>query len=301
LPALVTTLLARLEAADALHAAGRFGSALTAYEDLIERAQERGDRAVEAAARSMAARCLLARGDLEGGRAHLQAAGELADVDDASAHARRHAARVRLAAHDPDLVAVDHALQAYLWWADEHDHPAALVDACTLAAGRASGAERATWLERAAHEAAAANLHAEVGRLFTDLGACLDGLGRLEDALEAYERALRQHEATGTVRQRVGSRWAAGEACLRLDDPASAQSHLEAAVRLAEASDDALDLLALALADLARVHEAAGDVVEARHTILRAARVGREQDLADLWPARWVGLVAFARTLDLDV
>lgn len=301
MPALVTTLIVRLEAADVLHAVGRFGSALTSYEDLIERAQERSDRPVEAAARSMAARCLLARGDLDGARAHLDAVSALGARDDVPVEARRQAAAARLALHDPDPSVAEVALAGYVRWADERDHAPSLIDACGLCASRADGFERATWLERAAHEATAAGLSREIGRLFTDLGACLDGLGRLDDALVAYERALRGHAETGTVRQQVGGRWAAGEAALRLEDFPLAQEHLEAAIRLAETSDDALDLLALALADAARVYEAAGDVVEARHAVLRALRVAREQDLAELWPGRFGALLDLARALDLDV
>jgi len=300
-PALVTTLLSRLEAADLLHAQGRYGSALAAFEELIERAQERSDRRIEVAARSMAARCLLSRGDTEGARAHLEAAPVLSSPHDIAIEARRQAARARLALHDPDPSIAEAGLTAYLRWADASDHAPALVDACTITAGRVHGAERATWLERAAHEAAAAGLRPEIGRLFTDLGACLDGLGDLEGALTAYERALREHREVGTTRQLVGSLWAAGEAALRLEDYPLAQGHLERAVALAEPSDDALDLLALALADAARVYQAAGDVVEARHAVLRAVRVAREQDLAELWPARFKALLELGRSLDLDV
>lgn len=297
----MTTLLSRLEAADALHEQARFGSALAAYEDLVERAQERSDRSVEVAARSMAARCLLCRGDLEGARSHLAAAEAVSDPSDISAVARRWAAQARFALHEPDPHATQAAVDAYLRWADRHDHAPAIVDACSLAAERSDGEDRAAWLERAAHEAVSSELHGDIGRLFTELGACLDSLGRLDHALAAYESALRQHLQTGTLRQQVGARWAAGEAALRLEDYPLASSHLEAAVRSAERSDDALDLLALALSDLARVYEAAGDVVEARRAVLRSVRVAREQDLPGLWPARWRSLIAFAHQLELEV
>lgn len=300
-PALMTSLLNRLDAADALFAQSRFGAALAAYEDLVERAQERSDRSIEVQARSMAARCLLSRGDLDGSRSHLAACRPLVAAAGRVGERRYRSSLARLAAHEPDTRAAEQALDAYLRWADQAGDSPGLVDACTLWADRSEGEERVMWLQRAVDEARASGVVEDLGRLWTELGASLDSLGRLDEALAAYESAVEQQDAGGPLRKQVGSRWAAGEAALRLEDFPLARAHLEAGVKLAENADDAMDLLALALSDLARVYEAEGDVVEARRVTLRAVDLAREQDLAGLWPARWRSLMDFGRSLELDL
>ncbi|TVQ94780.1 MAG: hypothetical protein EA397_00880 [Deltaproteobacteria bacterium] len=301
MPALMTSLRNRLDAADAMHEQSRFGAALAAYEDLVERAQERSDRSIEVQARSMAARCLLSRGDLDGARAHLDAAAPMIFTAGAVGERRYRAARARLACHDPGAASVESVLHDYLRWADSQGDATAIIDACTLFSERTEGEQRVMWLQRAVDEGRASGVVQDLGRLLTELGACLDGLDRLDEALAAYESAIEHQDAGGPLRKRVGSRWAAGEAALRLEDYPLARAHLESGVQLAENTDDALDLLTLALSDLARVYEAAGDVVEARRVTLRAVDLAREQDLAGLWPARWRSLMEFGRSLDLDL
>ena len=297
MPALVTTLNARLESAQALHESGRFGAALAAFEDLVGLAQERGDRPVEVVGRSMAARCLLRRRDAEGARQHLQAAGGLVDPVHLDAHASYRSALARLAVAEADI----DALRSYLEWADNHAHAPSNVDACRLLAQQLHGEERATWLERGEQEAEAAGLTAELGALRTELAAALEQVERIDEALAAYERALVAHRNGGSPRQVIGACWAVGATAVGLEDWPLARTRLEEAVQLGADAEEAFDLLALALGDLARVHEAAGDVVEARHLVLRAVKLARDQDLASLWPARWQGLVAFGRALELDV
>ena len=78
-----------------------------------------------------------------------------------------------------------------------------------------------------------------------------------------------------------------------------ARTHLDEAIRLARHSGEADDLLSLALADLARVHEALDDVIEARHHLVASLKLARQQELATLWPQRWETLVRFARRLEV--
>jgi tetratricopeptide (TPR) repeat protein len=297
LPALVTTLSARLEAADALFAQGRPG-ALAAYEEVIARAQDKSDRAMEVSARSMAARCLLSRHDAEAAAAHLLAAEVVVDPWHLPSYLRFRAARARV----DSARGVAEAYRAYLSWAEEHDQPEAVVDAARLCAAATTGEPRVVLLERAVEVAVESGREPELGVLFTELAAALDEAGRAEEAFYAYESALRHVRATAKgARNLAGAAWAAGASALRIDDFPLARTRLEEAIRLSEGQDEASDLLALALGDLARVAEAAGDVVEARHLVLRAIKLGREQDLRARAPERWDALVFTARALDLDV
>ena len=79
------------------------------------------------------------------------------------------------------------------------------------------------------------------------------------------------------------------------------RSLLDTAVAVAEQAGGCEDLIALALADLAVIHEASGDVVEARRMVLRAMNLAKEADLPHLWPARWSSILRYARRLELDV
>lgn len=297
MPALVTTLNARLQAAEALHELGRFGAALTAFEDLVVRAQERRDRPIEVVGRSMAARCLLRRRDLDGAREHLQSAGELVDPVHIDAHASYRAALARLAVAENQTG----ELRRYLEWADQHAHAPSVVDACRLLAQHAEVEDRSSWLERAEQEAEASGLSAELGSLRTELAAALEELGRIDEAMAAYERALVAHRDGGSPRQLVGACWASGATAIRLDDWPLARTRLEEAVQLGDSAEETFDLLALALGDLARVYQAAGDIVEARRLLLRSVKLARDQDLPSVWPARWQSLVSLGRDLELDV
>jgi len=62
---------------------------------------------------------------------------------------------------------------------------------------------------------------------------------------------------------------------------------------------DCMDLQAWIRSDLALAYEAAGDVVGARHQIVRALQLAKEQDLASLWPDRHGVLLAHARRLEV--
>lgn len=300
--ALVTTLTARIEAADALLDQGRLGAATTAWQDLLDKAQDKADRAAETIARAMIARCLLAgkEPDAERARVHLRAVEPTLDDQPVDAQARVQGTRARLHLHGPPPHDPE-PLRDYLRWADEHGHAASVVDACLLLAHASTGEERATWLSRAVDEAEFSGRIGEAGRLALQLGGLLDSLDRPEEAVRAYKRALAHQESHGTPRGIVSAAWAKGAVQARLEDEPDAREALELAVRRAEATEDARDLLALALADLARVVESAGDVVEARRLVLRAVRIAKEEDLPSLWPDRWQALVRHGRALELDV
>ena len=98
----------------------------------------------------------------------------------------------------------------------------------------------------------------------------------------------------------MGAGWAVGATAVRLEDWPLARQKLEAAITLAETEDSCQDLLAFALADLAKACEAAGDVIEARRLVLRAMTVAREQDIHRFFPERWQVIVSYARSLELD-
>ena len=99
----------------------------------------------------------------------------------------------------------------------------------------------------------------------------------------------------------VAACWACGTTAIRLEDWPYARQLLEEAVRLGAESDEIGEVVALALLDLARVHEAAGDVVEARRLVIRAASKGREHGLPSYAPRRWRDLVDYGRNLELEL
>ncbi|MFK7927137.1 MAG: hypothetical protein AB8H79_03040 [Myxococcota bacterium] len=296
MPALVTTLNSRLETATALFEQGRLGAALTAFEELVSLAQERSDRATEIMGRAMAARCLIKRRDVDGAAAHLSAVqlgfDELPIDVDACLHGSQ--ARLAMAQGRADL-------RAYLRWADEREHAASIIDACMLLAESSPAEEQATWLERAVGEAEASGRIHQAGALALQLGGVLDGLGRGEESVSAYVRAIGHQRSHGSTRGVVSAGWAAGTVLVRLESYPQAREVLEQAVESAEDNDQVRDLLALSLAELARVHEAAGDVVEARRLVIRSLRLGREEDLPSLWPERWRSLIQYGQSLELDV
>ena len=192
-------------------------------------------------------------------------------------------------------------LRAYLDWARDAGAWEEAIDACCLLASTSrTNEDKASWLHMAADLAAQHELDALGGKVFHDLAVVLELLERHEDALDAWENAARRHAMTGTVRQQVSAAWAAGSIAIRLEDYALAQTRLEAAARAAEPTDDCGDLLALALADLAIVHELTGDVVEARRSLLRALVLARENDLVTNWPNRWRTMGEQARRLDVE-
>jgi len=298
--ALVTTLTAPLEAADSLYDQGRLGAALTAYRDLLDQAQDKADRAAEAIARAMLARCLLlipedgADQQTEADH-HLQAISPFEHDLPLEAQARIRGTYARMRAGQQS------ALRDYLTWADDHGHGPSVIDACVLLSRSHQGEERATWLSRAVDEAEVVGRLRQAGTLALELGGILDALGRLEESARAYGRALQHQQTHGSPRGAASAAWAKGNVQARIEDDAEAREALEEAVKRAARTDEARDILALALADLARVHEAAGDVVEARRLVIRAVRIAREEGIPSLWPERWSSLVAYGRSLELEV
>jgi tetratricopeptide (TPR) repeat protein len=295
---IATTLRSLLDHADALFEAGRIPGARAAYEELLERSQERTDRSMEVVARSMLARCLLRRKDIDGAREELDQAARHLEPGHAEAHARWQATGARIAIAQGDDV--ETALRHYLEWAEGADAWPQAVDACQLLAERADGDGRLMWYQRAVDLALEHDVADAIGRTHSDLAGALESQDRIEEALDAWEQALHAYEKQGSPRQLVSSAWAAGTLAVRLEDWPLAQSRLDTAIRAAEGTDDCVDLLALALAELARIHEASGDVIEARRVFLRALRLAAEQDLPRLWPERWASMREQAKRLELD-
>lgn len=307
--ALVPTLSALLEHADALFDAGRVPAARAAFELLLERAQDRSDRAMEAVSRAMLARCHLRRKDVDAARdalSHAQRALRLADRPDARRRVRSSEARLFVVEsrldEDPERAeAAREGLRSYLDWARDNALWADAIDACRLLADATSRDEdRASWLQMAVDLGVEHDLDELTGVVFNDLAVTLELLERPEEALEAWEQAHSRFRRGGSARQRVTAAWAAGTLAVRLDDYPLAQERLEEAVRDAEPADDCGDLLALALADLAQVHASAGDVPEAGRALVRALKLAREHDLAQAWPERWRAMRDQARRLDLE-
>lgn len=301
---LATTLRSQVEAAEAHLVAGRLAAARAAFEALVERAQERLDRETEAMAWAGLARCHLRRREPDAARVELRKAEARLESPVGEAAGRVWAVRARLSLGAPDVL---DALKRYLAWAEDAGNGAAVVDACELLAGVAVDGrgrecapdERIHWLQHALDQIGERGPHEALGRLQGELATALEAMGALDEAFDAWESALRAHGRHGSPRQIVGAAWAAGTLAVRLGEWPTAQQHLEQAIAGAASADDCGDLHALALAELARVHEASGDVVEARRTLVRALALAREQDLADLWPGRWDELLAQARSLEL--
>ncbi len=174
-----------------------------------------------------------------------------------------------------------------------------MIDACQLIAHEVELDERVRWLQRGVEHAHEAELTASLGQLYTDLGAARDLLDEPEVALESYTRALEWNRAHGAPRSVVGSLWAVGAAACRVEDWPLARTRLEEALQVADGRDDSDDLVGFALAELARVNEAAGDVIEARRLLLRSLAIAREQQLEALWPRRWAALTEFASRLEV--
>lgn len=305
---LATTLRSQVDHADALLASGRLAAARGAFEALVERAQERLDRETEAIAWAGLARCYLKRREPDAAQSELRKAEARLESPTGEAASRVWAVRARLALAEGEAA---ETLRRYLTWSEGAASWPAAVDACELLAGTANDGlardgrapspdERVHWMQRALD---IVDEHGPVeaqGRLLGELAAALEALGQLEEALDAWESALRAHTRHGTPRQVISAAWASGTLSVRLGEWPTGQQRLEQAIAGASAADDCGDLMALSLAELARVHEASGDVVEARRTLLRALALAREHDLADLWPARWDEMLAQARTLELS-
>jgi tetratricopeptide (TPR) repeat protein len=297
---LVPTLHTLLTQADAYFDDGRLRQARQAYEDLVQVAQEKPDRATEVMARSMLVRCLLRVRDLEGAREQLAGAARLVDPQHLDAHARYRAALARVAIEEGPPEVTRRELQAYLTWAEDVRRGDELIDACLLLADTSELEDRVEWLRRGIDQAELLEATGRLGRAWTALAGALDQLEQTQQALEAYQSALRWYRDHGGGRELVATAWAVGALACRLEEWPLGRTVLEHALELAEPREDCDDLVALVLADLARVYEAAGDVIEARHILLRALQAAREQQLSELWPERWASLRADARRLELE-
>jgi ATP/maltotriose-dependent transcriptional regulator MalT len=116
---LVTTLRGQLEYADLLWQQGRHGAALSAYEGLLQRAQERTDRMTEVVARSMLALCSLRRKDLEDAQNQLQSAGRYVDPEHLESYERYRSSLCRLALDGGYGDSARQELLDYLEWAED--------------------------------------------------------------------------------------------------------------------------------------------------------------------------------------
>lgn len=299
-PHLVTTLRSLLAQADAHFDSGRIAQARAAFEDLLERSQEKTDHAMEVVAHTMLAHVHLRRRDPEAARHEIGLAAERLDPNHLESHARYRAVLARLALADSAPEVARQELLDYLRWSEEVGAHGQTVDAALLLAEADRDDQRA-WLQRAIDSALENGVEDRLAGAYTSLGAVLDAAGRHEEALEAWEQAHAYQLRFGTPRQVVAAAWAVGALACKLEDWPLALSRLDEAVSGAERAEDCDDLLALALADVAKVYEAAGDVIEARRLLLRAATLARQQDLPRFWPDRWHDLLEHGRRLELDL
>ena len=299
MPALVPTLNSLLERAHQLFDEGRYSKALDAYENLVVRAQEKMDRSTEVIARSRIAECFVIRQDGDAALDQLQRAKDLLDQQNRTAHLRYRWAYARTVLLTETKEAARAELQDYVRWADDDAQFEALIDGCCLLAESSSGEERIQWLERALQVGQDTQTTARLGRICNDLAASFDGMGRTEEALDLYELALGWHRMMGSTRDQVGACWAIGSVALREEDFPLARTRLEEATALAGEQPECQDLLALALADLGRVHFEAGDVIEARRLVIQSLKHAREVDLSTAWNQAWSRLLSFAESLDI--
>ena len=295
-----TSLYARLEEADALIRIGRIGSARMAFNALLEAAQDRGDRPNETIARAMLAQCALHQGDLQAARTHLREARARVDTDNTTIEGRVRSVEVRLVMADEHAPDAQGALHDYVRWAEDHRAWPQVVDGCRLLSATATPTDRAYWLRRAVQVTLDYGLREQSGALYNELAVSLDALDRADEAFEAYRQALAWYRRTGTTRQVAAACWAVGAVAVQQEDWGTAETHLAEAIRITAGSPDHQDVHALALADLARIHAASGDVIEARRVMIRAMAMAREVDMPTEWPQRWESVQAFARELELD-
>ena len=296
---LATTLLSALTHADQLFEAGRLTAAQAAYEEVLERAQERLDRSTEIEARAGLAHTLLRRQDLEGARAAADRASERLAGGTVECHTRLRSVRARIALAEGSLERARVELVELFEWARQQGRPALAMEACALLSTVHVRDERIRWLQRAVDIGVTEECE-ELGCAYRDLAVVFEAEGRWQEALDAWQEALQAFRRLGTTRQVRMAEWAVGALGCRLEDWPLAQARLEEVIRQADAEEETVDLLALALADLARVHEAAGDVIEARRVLLRAMAMAREHDLPRIWPERWRGMLEQANRLELD-
>jgi len=293
---LVPTLATQLAQALALFASGRIGVARSALEDLIEKAQERHDPSTEVTSRSVLARCHLRRGDHEQADVELQQAKRKLSLDNIEACGHYRAALVRLSLASASRELSLKELHTYRTWAETVGAAQCQVDALLLLTEHGPTDEQMTHLQLAAEVSRLHRLEPQEQTAWTKLGTLLEQQGELDEALNAYQQAAscakrQPHPEFSLTR----SLWLVGATACRLEDWPLAREVLEEAI----ASDPAPDIHALCLADLALAHEAAGDVVQARHLIIQAMKLAKETELAFSWPARWQAMLEHAKRLEL--
>lgn len=299
---LVTTLLSLLSKADGQLAAGRIAAARTAYEELLQQAQERLDRPMEVVARSMLAQTLLKRRDLEGAREELRRASFQIDPLHLQSYGRYRSVMARIAVEEGPAETAREELHDYLHWGEGAGAHNEVLDATVLIANLASRPEdRAYWLQRGIDHALNHGVDRSLGRVYNDLAATLDLLEQSDEALECYQQSLAWHRKLGSVRDIAGASWAVGNLAARLEDFPLAQERLQEAIDVADGAEGCGDLVALAMADLAAVYEESGDVIEARRLVIRAVELARQQELGAVWPQRWEALLEHARHLEIVV
>lgn len=296
---LVPTLAAQVAQADRTFADGRVPAARRAYEELVQRAQDKHDRGTEVIARSMLVRCLLRMQQRDEARAELSLAARVVEPGH-PAYARYRSSLVRVAVDEGPPESARRELVDYLRWGEETGSVEVLLDAAGLLAASLPPRERAEHLERAIELVRALDPGADLAGVYVEWGSALDALGETEAALRAWTQALQGHAEQGRGRPTVAAGWAAGAAACRLEDWPLARGLLEEAIALGERQHDCEDLVALALADLSLVYEDAGDVVEARRLVIRALKKGREHHLASAWPERWAALHTQADRLEVE-
>lgn len=307
MPALVPTLASSLIRADGAFRARRTAAARKAYEVLLERAQEKSDRATEVTARIMLAWCALRARDLDAATDLLELAREHVDPawGEGQSRLKRVSVRLAIATHGPSEARQQ--VRDYLSWAEQEHRAADVLDACLLLAGLSEVSDRVEWLERGIEAAVDAKEIDGLGRAYNELAAARDQLGESEAALEAYEQALEWHRKRidagavepGAARTVTAATWAVGASACRNENWPLARERLEAAMESARTDDSCADLLGWILSDLARVYEAAGDIVGARHVLVEALESAREHDLAALWPERYEILLDQAEALEI--
>jgi hypothetical protein len=272
-----------------------------AWEDLVQRAQDKRDRATEVVARSMLARCLLRMQQRDEARHELSLAARVVDPVHGPAMARYRGALARLAVEEgparrgPSGAARLPALGRGV----PHRRAAARRREPAERRARAAGARRRPRARPRARSRARPR-----GRPRGDVR----GVG-------LRPRRHRRHRARPDRVDRgadpppgPGARPPRGRVRLgrwgRRVPPRGLAPRPHAARRCAvgvpSGARGCEDLVALVLGDLSLVYEAAGDVVEARRLVLRALRTGREHHLASAWPERWAGLHAQARRLEVE-
>ena len=306
MPALVPTLTTALSRADTQFASGRIPSAARRYAEVLDLAQQKTDRGAEVIARSMLAWCALKTRDLDAAQDQLQLAGAQLDPAHLVAHARYRKVRVRWILDTSEARVSSQELLEYLRWAEANQRGAEALDACLLLSRASDVADRVGWLERGIDLAVLGGDSPDLGVAYTELATCLDQLDRSEDALAAYEQALGWHQRAAAssdsdadLRAVVGAAWAVGAAAGRNEAWDRSRDQLEWALAKCTSRTDCMDLQAWIRSDLALAYEAAGDVVGARHQIVRALQLAKEQDLASLWPDRHGVLLAHARRLEV--